>query len=116
MRFTALEKRDLSHRVTLEVLDAEEAQGVVHAIPLLIKGEAYKIETFIKFPQVGERWEACEAETDVHRGGQVVWRPLVLGLSPSPSGVSGAEASGIGALTIPQWFSAGKACWDCDPL
>ncbi len=35
----------------LQVLDVQEALGVSHTIPIAIKGEAYKIEVDIKFPE-----------------------------------------------------------------
>jgi len=57
---TALEKREVQHKVVLEVQDLEGVLGVVHAIPIAIKGEAYKIETLIKFPQVRMRVRVCE--------------------------------------------------------
>ena len=49
---TALEKREVLHKVVLEVQDQEGVLGVAHSIPITIKGEAYKIETVMKFPQV----------------------------------------------------------------
>ncbi|KAF5830389.1 hypothetical protein DUNSADRAFT_14652 [Dunaliella salina] len=53
VEFTAIEKREVQHKLTLEVQDIEGEQGVAHSIPIAIKGEAYKIETQIKFPQEG---------------------------------------------------------------
>ena len=49
---TAIEKRDVQHKVVLEVMDHEGVLGVVHSLPIAIRGEAYKIETLVKFPQV----------------------------------------------------------------
>jgi hydrocephalus-inducing protein len=37
----------------LQVLDVEEALGVAHSMAIAIKGEAYKIELDLKFPQSG---------------------------------------------------------------
>lgn len=51
--FSAVEKRDVIGKVTLEVLDRAELQPVAISIPINIKGEAYKIERDIKFPQEG---------------------------------------------------------------
>lgn len=52
MELTAIEKREIVHKMALDVMDHEGVLGVAHSIPLNIKGEAYKIETAIKFPQV----------------------------------------------------------------
>ncbi|EFJ42226.1 hypothetical protein VOLCADRAFT_67248 [Volvox carteri f. nagariensis] len=52
VEFSAMEKRVCEAKLVLEVLDAQELQGVAHSIPLPIKGEAYKIEIDINFPQV----------------------------------------------------------------
>lgn len=49
----AVEKRDVVGKVTLEVLDRAELQPVAISLPINIKGEAYKIERDIKFPQEG---------------------------------------------------------------
>lgn len=53
VEFSAIEKRLCEARLALEVLDVAELQGVAHSIPLPIKGEAYKIEIDVNFPQVG---------------------------------------------------------------
>ena len=52
VELTAIEKREVVHKMVLEVQDFESMLGVAHSIPLTIKGEAYKIETVMKFPQV----------------------------------------------------------------
>ncbi|KXZ49496.1 hypothetical protein GPECTOR_21g722 [Gonium pectorale] len=52
VEFSALEKRLCEAKLALEVLDVQELQGVSHTLPLPIKGEAYKIEIDINFPQV----------------------------------------------------------------
>ncbi len=56
VEFSAIEKRLCEARLALEVLDVAELQGVAHSIPLPIKGEAYKIEIDVNFPQVGGGW------------------------------------------------------------
>lgn len=43
--------------VNIQVQDVQEALGVVHSIPIAIRGEAYKIEVAVKYPQVGARQE-----------------------------------------------------------
>lgn len=60
VEFTALEKREVSHKVVLEVLDAAELLGVATSIPIPIKAEAYKMEVDVKFPQVGGRRRASQ--------------------------------------------------------
>ncbi|KAG2489301.1 hypothetical protein HYH03_012133 [Edaphochlamys debaryana] len=52
VEFSALEKRVCDAKLALEVLDVQELQGVAYSIPLPIKGEAYKIEIDINFPQI----------------------------------------------------------------
>lgn len=53
MEFSAIERREIIHKTVLEVEDQEGALGVAHTIPIPIRGEAYRIDTLIKFPQVG---------------------------------------------------------------
>ncbi len=48
-----------------QVLDAQEALGVAHTIPIAIRGEAYKIEVDIKFPQDGLQVPAALRMCDV---------------------------------------------------
>lgn len=35
-----------------QVSDVQDALGVVRSIPIVIRGEAYKIEVSVKYPQV----------------------------------------------------------------
>jgi hypothetical protein len=53
VEFNAVEKREVAGKVSLEVMDASELLGVASTTPLVVKGEAYRIERDIKFPQVG---------------------------------------------------------------
>ena len=52
VEFSALEKREVSHKLVLEVLDVSELLGVASSTPINIKAEAYKMEVDVKFPQV----------------------------------------------------------------
>ncbi|KAJ9512718.1 hypothetical protein QJQ45_019009 [Haematococcus lacustris] len=51
VELSAIEKRDVTGKVVLEVLDQAELLGVAASIPIAIKGEAYRIERDLKFPQ-----------------------------------------------------------------
>jgi hypothetical protein len=52
VEFVALEKREVAGEVALELLDVGRALPPAPAVPLTIKGEAYKMEVDVRFPQV----------------------------------------------------------------
>ncbi|KAK9824158.1 hypothetical protein WJX72_008157 [[Myrmecia] bisecta] len=51
--FSALEKKDLNEKLTLQILDAQGVLGVAQEIPIPVKGEAYKVEVELRFPEAG---------------------------------------------------------------
>jgi hydrocephalus-inducing protein len=69
VEFSAVEKRVCEAKLVLEVLDVQELQGVAHSLPLPIKGEAYKIEIDINFPQVRAGTDALTLSSDCSRRG-----------------------------------------------
>lgn len=69
VEFSALEKREASGKMNLEVMDLAELQGVATSIPIPVKGEAYKIEVDVKFPQVrasGSNMGTCVRVGAIH--------------------------------------------------
>ncbi len=52
VEFTSIEKREVSHKLSLDVCGVEEGQPLVSSTPIQIKGEGYKMEVDVKFPQV----------------------------------------------------------------